>query len=148
MSIIPNAEAKTLREFLITTVEPGSTVLTDGWRAYPKACRDWFGHEPHPVSGSGQKANESLPAVHRVAALCKRWLLGTHQGGVGADHLQSYLEEFCFRFNRRHSRSRGLLFYRLMQYAAGAPSLTYRQLVANPHPKSIKPPGVSGPRWQ
>jgi hypothetical protein len=55
--------------------------------------------------------------------LCKRWLLGTHQGGVEAAHLQSYLEEFCFRFNRRHSRARGLLFYRLLQYAAGAPPL-------------------------
>ncbi len=92
MSIIPNAEAKTLRKFLITTVEPGATVVTEGWAAYPTACRDWFAHEPHPVSGSGQQANELLPAVHRVAALCKRWLLGTHQGRVEADHLQSYLE--------------------------------------------------------
>ena len=83
-----------------------------------------------------------------MAALCKRWLLGTHQGGVGADHLQSYLDEFCFRFNRRHSRARGLLFYRLLQYAATAPPLTYRQLVANPNPKAIKPPGLTGPRSQ
>ena len=75
MSIIPDAAAKTLREFLITTVEPGATVVTDGWAAYPKACRDWFAHEPHPVSGSGHEAHELLPAVHRVAALCKRWLL-------------------------------------------------------------------------
>jgi len=146
MSIIPNAEAKTLRKFLITTVEPGSTVVTDGWGAYPKACRDWFGHEPHPVAGSGMQASELLPAVHRVAALCKRWLLGTHQGRVDEDHMQSYLEEFCFRFNRRHSRARGLLFFRLLQYAAGTPPLTYRQLVANPQPKAIKPPGVKGPR--
>jgi hypothetical protein len=79
-----------------------------------------------------KQANELLPAVHRVAALCKRWLLGTHQGRVDAAHMQSYLEEFCFRFNRRHARARGLLFYRLLQYAAGAPPLTYRQLVADP----------------
>jgi hypothetical protein len=84
--------------------------------------------------------------VHRVAALCKRWLLGTHQGGVGADHLKSYLEEFCFRFNRRRSRSGGLVFCRLMQYATGAPPLTCRQLVANPHPQANKPAGVTGPR--
>jgi transposase-like protein len=146
MSIIPNAEAQTLRKFLITTVEPGSTVVTDGWSAYPKACRDWFDHEPHPVAGSGKQANELLPAVHRVAALCKRWLLGTHQGRVDAEHMQSYLEEFCFRFNRRHSRARGLLFYRLLQYAVSAQPLTYRQLVANPQPKATKPPGVKGPR--
>lgn len=146
MSIIPNAETTTLRQFLIGTVEPGSTVVTDGWSAYPGACRDWFDHEPHPVKGSGKQANELLPAVHRVAALCKRWLLGTHQGRVDPEHMQSYLEEFCFRFNRRHSRARGLLFYRLLQNAAGAPPLTYRQLVANPRPKAIKPSGLKGPR--
>ncbi|MGH3264085.1 MAG: IS1595 family transposase, partial [Trebonia sp.] len=148
MSIIPNAEGKTLRTFLINTVEPGATIVTDGWSAYPAACRDWFEHEPHPVAGSGKQANELLPAVHRVAALCKRWLLGTHQGRVDHDHMQSYLDEFCFRFNRRRSRARGLLFYRLLQYAAGAPPLTYRELVSNPRPKAVKPPGLSGPRSQ
>jgi len=146
MSVIESAAATTLHKFRVNTVEPGSTVVTDGWAAYPKACRNWFVHEPHPVSGSGHDAHELLPAVHRVASLCKRWLLGTHQGGVLPEHTQSYLEEFCFRFNRRHSRARGLLFYRLMQYAAGAPPLTYRQLVANPRPKAIKPPGLTGPR--
>jgi len=123
MSVIDDAAAATLHKFRVNTVEPGSAVVTDGWAAYPKACRDWFVHEPHPVSGSGHDAHELLPAVHRVASLCKRWLLGTHQGGVLPAHTQSYLEEFCFRFNRRHSRARGLLFYRLLQYAAGAPPL-------------------------
>ncbi len=146
MSVIDNAAAATLRAFLLNAVEPGSTVVTDGWSAYPKACRDWFVHEPHPVAGSGHDAHELLPAVHRVASLCKRWLLGTHQGRVDAEHIQSYLEEFCFRFNRRHSCARGLLFYRLLQYAAGAAPLTYKQLVASPSPKAVKPPGVHGPR--
>jgi len=132
---------------LISTIEPGATVVTNGWSAYPQACRDWFAHEPRPVSGSGHEAHEPLPAVHRVASLCKRWLLGTHQGAVLPEHMQPYLEEFCFRFNRRrHSLARGLLFYRLLQYAAGAPPLTYRQLVADPRPKAIKPPGLAGPR--
>jgi transposase-like protein len=134
MRIIPNAEATSLREFLVATVEPGSTVVTGGWSSYRPACRDWFVHEAHPVAGSGKQANELLPAVHRVDALCKRWLLGTHQGRVDPEHLQSYLDEFCFRFNRRHSRARGMLFYRLLQYAAAAPPLTYQQLVANPRP--------------
>lgn len=67
MSVIPNAEATTLHEFLVTNAEPGSTVVTDGWSAYPKACRDWFEHEPRLVAGSGKQANELLPAVHRVA---------------------------------------------------------------------------------
>lgn len=146
MSVIDDASATTLRSFLISTVEPGSTVVTDGWAAFPKACREWFVHEPRPIAGSGKHANELLPAVHRVASLCKRWLLGTHQGAVLPEHMQSYLEEFCFRFNRRHSRARGLLFHRLLQYAAGAAPLTYRQLVANRQPKAIKPHGVKGPR--
>ena len=148
MRIIQNAEATSLREFLVATVEPGSTVVTDGWSSYRPACRDWFVHEAHPVAGSGKQANELLPAVHRVDALCKRWLLGTHQGRVDPEHLQSYLDEFCFRFNRRHSRARGMLFYRLLQYAAAAPPLTYQQLVANPRPKATKPDGVLGPRSQ
>ena len=76
--LVDNAAAATLRAFLLNAVEPGSTVVTDGWSAYPKACRDWFVHEPHPVAGSGHDAHELLPAVHRVASLCKRWLLGTH----------------------------------------------------------------------
>lgn len=146
MSVIPNANAKTLRAFLVNTVEPGATMVTDGWSAYPQACQDWFIHEPHPVAPSGQDAHELLPAVHRVMSLCKRWLLGTHQGGVQPEHLQAYLDEFCFRFNRRHARARGLLFYRLLQYAAGAAPLTYRKMVAISRPKAVTSAGVKGPR--
>jgi hypothetical protein len=58
-----------------------------------------------------------MPGVHRVASLLKRWILGTHQGSVGFEHLQSYLEEFTFRFNRRMSKSRGLVFRRLLEQA-------------------------------
>ena len=58
MRIIPNAQAISLREFLVATVEPGSTVVTDGWSSYRPACRDWFVHEAHPVAGSGKQANE------------------------------------------------------------------------------------------
>ena len=104
MSVIPDAAATSLRPFLLNTVEPGATVVTDGWSAYPGACQGWFAHEPHPVAGSGSQAHELLPAVHRVASLCKRWLLGTHQGGMQPEHMQAYLDEFCFRFNRRHAR--------------------------------------------
>jgi hypothetical protein len=123
-------------------------VVTDGWSGYPPACHNWFEHEPHPVAGSGSTAHELLPAVHRVAALAKRWLLGTHQGGMQPDHIQAYLDEFCLRFSRRHATARGQLFYRLLQYAAGAPPLTYRQMVADPRPKAVSPAGVPGPRSQ
>lgn len=148
MNVITDASIDSLRPFLLATVEPGATVVTDGWGAYPGACQDWFTHEPHPVAGSGSQAHELLPAVHRVASLCKRWLLGTHQGGMQPEHMQAYLDEFCFRFNRRHAAARGQLFYRLMQYAAGAPPLTYREMVANPRPKAVSPTGVQGARSQ
>ena len=105
-------------------------------------------HTPFNVRASGLPAHVPLPGVHRVAALAKRWLLGTHQGAVEADHRQAYLNEFCFRFNRRHSRARGLLFYRLMHLAVGAPPRTYRHLVVNPQPKRRRPIAPQGPRPQ
>ena len=80
-----------------------------------------------------------LPGVHRVASLAKRWLVSTHQGAIEVDHLTGYLDEFCFRFNRRPSRSRGLLFYRVLQLAVGHEPVRYRQLIANPKPKKTPP---------
>jgi hypothetical protein len=122
------------------------TVVTDGWQAYCKAVGDDFDHVRHPIAGSGFDAHELLPAVHRVAALLKRWLLGTHQGAMAGGHLPAYLDEFTFRFNRRRSRHRGTLFFRLLQLSAGAPPLTYRDLVYDSQPKQVKPAGVLGPQ--
>ncbi len=139
MAVIPDATAPTLREFLLDHVQRGSVVLSDAFRSYPPAVGDDFIHRPSNVAASGVPAHVPLPGVHRVASLAKRWLLGTHQGAVEIDHLQAYLDEFCFRFNRRSSRSRGMLFYRLMQQAVGSPPITYRQVVANPAPKRMTP---------
>ena len=83
--------------------------------AYPGLVRHGYTHRPRIVSRSGQSASALLPRVHRVAALLKRWLLGIHQGAVSHQHLHAYLDEFTFRFNRRTSRHRGKLFYRLVQ---------------------------------
>ena len=74
-------------------------------------------------------AHVAMPAVDRVASLLKRWLLGTHQGSVSPKHLDAYLNEFTFRFNRRSSRRRGLLFHRLLRQAVLAPPTTYEQIV-------------------
>lgn len=145
MQVIPDASGETLHEFLVGTAQPGATVVTDGWGGYPRACHDWFEHEPHPVAGSGSRAHELLRAVHLVASLAKRWLLGTQEGGMQPEHMQAYRDEFCFRFNRRHAAARGQVFYRLLQYAAGAPPLTYRQMVANPKARAVSPTGVPGP---
>jgi hypothetical protein len=89
-----------------------------------------------PARARGEDPGELLPAVHRVASLAKRLLLGTHQGRVDEAHLPAYLNEFVFRFNRRRSRSRGLLFYRVLELAAGHDPVRFRDLLASkkPHP--------------
>ena len=87
------------------------------------------------ISGSGKTASILLPRVHRVASLLKRWLLGTHQGAVSREHLDYYLDEFTFRFNRRKPRSRAKLFYRLVQkQAVATPPVRYEGLVRQPLP--------------
>lgn len=135
MQVIPNAEADTLRSFLLAQIEPGSTILTDGMPSYPLAARDDYVHRSTSIKGSGKEAHEVLPGVHRVAALVKRWLLGTHQGSFSADHIQAYLNEFAFRFNRRGSRARGMLFYRLLEQSVAMHPISFQDLVANPSPR-------------
>lgn len=96
-------------------VEPGSTVRTDGWGGY--GGLEIAGYV-HPVVRKDSNVGDNLlPLANRVVALLKRWLVGTHQGAVRSSHLEYYLDEFTFRFNRRKSRSRGMLFYRLLQQA-------------------------------
>jgi len=85
------------------------------------------------LKGRKEQASELLPHVHQVISLVKRWLLGTHQGAVRAEHLQDYLDEFTFRFNRRRSHSRGKLFYRLVQQAVALEPTTYKEIVASAH---------------
>ena len=137
---IPDASAESLRSFLLENVEPGAKVITDGWRSYPPATKDLYLHEPIP-GASGTDASKLLPGVHKVSSLAKRWLLGTHQGAVEEDHLADYLNEFVFRFNRRRSRSRGLVFYRVLELAAAHDPVRYRDLIANPTPGKQRRPG-------
>lgn len=124
---IPNHTKATLHEFITQTIEPGSTVRTDGLNHY--AGLTSYTHEVIVVKKQNAKASELLPRVHRVVSLLKRWLLGTHQGAVGPAHLDYYLDEFTFRFNRRNSASRGKLFYRLVQQAVQISPQPYRTLV-------------------
>jgi transposase-like protein len=114
---VPDVAATSLVPFVCEVAEKGSEILTDGWRGYSGLGDYGYTHNPIVVSESGDPAHVSLLGVHRLAALLKRWLLSTHQGSVSGKHLDYYLDEYTFRFNRRTSRSRGLLFYRLMQQA-------------------------------
>jgi transposase-like protein len=117
MRRIPDVSAKPLQSFVGQAVAPGSSVLTDGWSAYSGLPHLGYDHVVINQSASPSPAHVLLPGVHRVASLVKRWLLGTYQGAVSNEHLDYYLDEFTFRFNRRRSRSRGLLFYRLLEQA-------------------------------
>ena len=126
---IPNVSKASLIAFVRSAVEPGATVRTDGWRSYLTLPDHGYTHERTIVYEGDDPAHVAMPAVHRVASLLKRWLLGTHQGSVSPKHLDAYLNEFTFRFNRRSSRRRGLLFHRLLQQAVLAPPTTYEQTV-------------------
>ena len=124
MRRIASASAEVLTDFVLDNVARGSEVRTDAWNGYNDVGRYRFTHVVTNLSESGDPAHVVMPAAHRVASLLKRWLLGTHQGAVSREQLDYYLDEFTFRFNRRRSRHRGLLFYRLIEGA----------LAADPHP--------------
>ena len=124
MRHIPDASGASLLPFVHKVVAPGSVVLTDGWGGYNGLTEQGYIRKITVLSSSGDPAHVSMPGVHRVASLMKRWILGTHQGSVVPDHLQSYLEEFTFRFNRLKSRSRGLVFRRLLEQAVVTEPIT------------------------
>ncbi len=117
MRHIPNASGESLLPFICDMVAQNSVVLTDGWDGYNGLPELGYTQKVTVLASSGDPAHVSMPGVHRVASLLKRWLLGTHQGAIVPTHLQSYLEEFTFRFNRRTSKSRGLVFRRLLEQA-------------------------------
>ena len=117
MRHVPDASGARLLPFVCDVVAPGSTVHTDGWGGYNDLVKHGYARRKTVQSSSGDPAHVAMPGVHRVASLLKRWILGTHQGSVTPGHLQAYLEEFTFRFNRRTSRSRGLVFRRLLEQA-------------------------------
>jgi len=129
MRRIVDASADSLIPFVEDSIEPGSVVHTDGWLGYIPLEGKGYDHEITFLRGNKKTASELMPRVHRVVALLKRWLLGTHQGAVSVEHLDAYLDEFTFRFNRRRSRSRGKLFFRLMEQAVVINPAPYKSLV-------------------
>lgn len=112
---VASASGDNLCPAVTAAVDLGSTVCTDGWRGY-NGLKD-LGYKHEVIRSTPVLGDNLLPLANRVASLLKRWLLGTHQGAVQPSHLDYYLDEFTFRFNRRTSGSRGLLFYRLVDQA-------------------------------
>lgn len=140
LGVIADASAESLAAFLDANVEPGSCVITDRWSAYPKATRNRYTHTGTSVAASGLQAHEVLPAVHRVFSLVKRSLMGTMQGPVSPEHVQAYFDQWVFRFNRRNSRSRGLLFHTLLRQAVDGEPVTYKSLRKAGRTRPAPPP--------
>lgn len=130
---LPNLCSNTLHRFVAQSVEPGSRVRTDGLLAY--LGMEAYLHD-RQIQNKQPEGEHLLPRVHQVVSLLKRWLLGTHQGAIAHEHLDDYLAEFTFRFNRRSSASRGKLFFRLVQQAV--------QIPPQPYSAVIKPQPVVG----
>jgi transposase-like protein len=138
---IPDASAGSLNLFIKESVDLGSVIHTDGWKGYSSAGSLGYTHEVTVLKGKEENASELLPRVHLVISLLKRWLIGTHQGAVSHKHLDYYLDEFTFRFNRRKSANRGKLFYRLAQQAVAIEPVTLAGIL---HPE--KKPTAKLPR--
>ena len=142
MQPLADASAASLHAFVNDHVEPGTRVITDGWQGYSGIEKLGYVHDrrsQRAARAHGEDPGELLPAVHRVASLAKRWLLGTNQGSADDAHLPSYLNEFVFRFNRRSSRSRGLVFYRVLELAVAHDPVRYHDLLASRRPRKVPP---------
>jgi hypothetical protein len=136
---IDDGSANSLIPFVQASVEPGSTVRTDGWSGYANLGGIGFNHQVVNIKQTGRLAHEVMPKVHLVISLLKRWLGGTLQGGVQVVQLDYYLDEFTFRFNRRKSKARGLLFHRLAQQTVATDPTPFKNLVSCPKRKQQEP---------
>jgi transposase-like protein len=132
LSVVSDATKKSLLPFIMNNVELGSEIITDGWSSYSSLSSKGYIHTVYVQSKKKPEDEEILPHVHLIISLLKRWLLGTHQGAVSDKHMQAYLEEYTFRFNRRKAAKRGLLFYRLLEGAVISDPVTYNDLVNSP----------------
>lgn len=124
---IEDASAKNLELAIMEMVEPGTLVKTDGWKGYNGL--ESMGYKHLIIRKTVTVGDNLLPLCHRNASLIKRWLAGTHQGAVSHEHLSYYLDEYTFRFNRRTSRYRGKLFYRLLQNAVAIDAVHYKDII-------------------
>ena len=126
---IEDASSESINLGIEKTIEKGSHIRTDGWKGYNHLSSLGYKHEV--IRQRSVIGDDLLPNCHLVASLLKRWLLGTHQGAVSHEHLEYYLDEFTFRFNRRTSTHRGKLFYRLLQNAVKIEPVNFDQIKKN-----------------
>lgn len=138
MRRVPDCSAASLTAFVREAVMTGACVHTDGWPAYSGLAKLGYERKITVLSSSNDPAHVLMPGVHRIAALLKRLLLGTHQGAVGLNHLDYYLDEYTFRFNRRTAASRGLLFYRLLEQAVCTAPAPYHRIIGGRAPATTR----------
>lgn len=129
MKRVSDFSSSSLIPFVRGVVKLGSEIRTDSWGGYNDLERLGYIHNKVNLSATGDPAHVLMPGVHRISSLLKRWLLGTHQGAVSGKHLDYYLDEYTFQFNRRTSKARGMLFYRLLQQAVATRPLSYNKIV-------------------
>ena len=127
MSLISDASKKSLKKFINENIETGSNLITDRWKGYTGISKSGYQHEIEDKTKL-LDGEEILPNVHRIASLLKRWLLGTHQNYIGEGYLSYYLDEYTFRYNRRKSNSRGLLFQRLIEQGVLHEPVEYKSI--------------------
>jgi transposase-like protein len=127
LGVIADASKESIVAFIKDNVEKGSEVITDGFSSYSSLSDVGYIHTVH-IQKKAKSEEETLPHVHLIISLLKRWLLGTHQGAVSEKHIQAYLDEYTFRFNRRKAAKRGLLFYRLLEGAVVTKPVTVGEL--------------------
>ena len=125
LRVVSDASARLLTGLVKRAVAPGTLVLTDGWGAYTPLADMGYRHRPR-TQGTPERAAKLLPHIHRVFGNLKTWLGGTHHG-VGHDHVQAYLDEFAFRFNRR--RTPMAAFQTLLGLASGVHGPTTYDMV-------------------
>ena len=128
LNIIPDASSESLTKFITNNVEKGSTIITDGWPSYSQVTKKGYSHRIQKQSAS--VGDDPLPHIHMTASLLKRWLLGTHHGATKPSYLAYYLDEYTFRFNRRKSKSRGLLFMRILEQAVLQGPTYYKKIIS------------------
>lgn len=126
---VKSASAPHLEKAVQEIAIQGSTIRTDDWNGYNQLESVGFIHDV--VIKKSKQQDNLLPSCHKIASLLKRWLMGTHHGAISHEHLDYYLDEFTFRFNRRKSNHRGMLFFRLLQNAVKVDSVTYKQVKKN-----------------
>ncbi|MCH7656956.1 MAG: IS1595 family transposase [Bacteroidetes bacterium] len=128
LGIVPEASGRYLLKWIRMNVRQGSLIITDGWKGYNRLKQNGYEHRIEKVTVKDDD-EEMLPNANRVASLLKRWLIGTHQNFTSRNRLISYLDEYVFRYNRRTSKSRGLLFKRVMEQAVLHKPVKYTEIM-------------------